>query len=89
MGGGMNIDEVDVWMLVGINFIVLQFGGMFVNLVWQILKVKKCGVKLVVIDLCKIDVVKYVDIYLVFKFGNDLMVLVGFLRVIFKEGLYD
>ena len=55
----------------------------------MILQAKKKGARLIVIDPCRIPEAEKADMWLPIRPGTDVALLLGWLKVIIEEGLYD
>lgn len=55
----------------------------------MILQAKRNGAKLIVVDPRRIDEVEKADIWLPIRPGTDVALMLGWIRIIIEEGLYD
>lgn len=55
----------------------------------EIIKASKSGSKLIVVNPQEIDLCKHADLFLQTKPGSDVALIMGMIRVILDEGLYD
>ena len=55
----------------------------------MILQAKKNGAKLIVVDPRRIDEAEKADIWLPIRPGTDVALMLGWIRIIIEEGLYD
>lgn len=80
----LEIENVDVLFIFGYNGVDL-----YLIVVNRIVKVKKNGVKLIVIDFRVIEFVRIVDIYLFIKGGINMVLVNVFGNVLIEEGFYN
>lgn len=78
------IDNIDLVFVFGYNLV--DFYLIVVN---HVINVKCNGVKIIVCDLCKIEIVCIVDMYIVLKNGSNIVLLNAMGYVIIEENLYD
>lgn len=89
LAGLPTVDECDVLMLVGTNPIVSMNGGLGVNPARRLHRLKKKGLKLIVIDPRETEVAKHADIHLQARPGEDAAIMAAMIRVMLDEGLHD
>lgn len=78
------IDNIDLVFVFGYNLVDFYF--IVVN---YVINVKCNGVKIIVCDLCKIEIVCIVDMYIVLKNGLNIVLFNVMGYVIIEENLYD
>lgn len=82
--------DSDVWMLVGTNPIVSQWGGIPANNpAKQLKQALDRGMRLIVIDPRRSETAAKAAIHLQPRPGEDPAILAGMIRVIIEEGLHD
>jgi anaerobic selenocysteine-containing dehydrogenase len=91
-GGKHEVQDADVWMLVGINPLVSNWGGFTsipANPALTLREAKARGMKLIVIDPRRTETANFADIYLQIKPGEDPTLAAGLLNVIIQNKWYD
>lgn len=90
LGGDVDFEQADVWMLVGANPIISKSAGIpGQNPAQQLKEAIKRGMKLVVIDPRVSDVARKATLHIQPRPGEDSTILAGIIRVIIKQGLQD
>jgi formate dehydrogenase (NADP+) alpha subunit len=79
-----DFDKAEVLLLMGSN--TTEAHPIIAN---RIKKAVKSGLKVIVIDPRKIDMVKFAHRHLQINVGTDIALINAFIRVIIKEGLYN
>jgi anaerobic selenocysteine-containing dehydrogenase len=90
LGGDLDFDQADSWIIVGINPVISKSTGVPAQNPAQKLKdgVKR-GMKLVVIDPRRTETARRAAIHIQPRPGEDPTILAGLLHVILEEELYD
>lgn len=90
LGGDLDFDQADVWMLVGVNPIISKSAGIPGQNPAQKLKdAVNRGMKLIVVDPRVSDVARRANIHIQPRPGEDTSILAGIIRIIIEENLYD
>lgn len=90
LGGDLDFEEADTWVLVGLNPVISKSVGVPAQNPAQKLKdAVKRGMKLIVIDPRKTETANRAAIHIQPRPGEDPTILAGLLNVIIAEGLYD
>lgn len=90
LGGDVDFETADSWMLVGLNPIISKSTGVpSQNPAQRLKEAAARGMKLIVVDPRKTETSRRAAIHLQPRPGEDPTVLAGMLHVIIAEGLYD
>ncbi len=90
LGGDINFEQADTWMLVGVNPVITKSAGIPGQNPAQKLKdAEQRGMQLIVIDPRVSETAKRAQIHIRPRPGEDPTILAGMIRIIIDELLYD
>ncbi len=89
LAGTPPIAEWEVLTLIGTNPLVSMNGGLGMNPARNLVKAKKSGMKLVVIDPRRSDCAEKADVHLAVRPGQDGAVLAAIANILIQDGMID
>jgi anaerobic selenocysteine-containing dehydrogenase len=90
MGGDIDFEAADTWVIVGINPVISKSVGVpGFNPAQRLKDAQRRGMKLVVIDPRRTETARRATLHLQPRPGQDPAILAGMLHVILEEKLYD